>query len=221
MASGKADRKSRAAGAKPLRRTRQSAPRKQTESDAADTAARLKPEIDALREQLRETKAEVAALERRAHEDVLTGLLNRRGFAQAFDRTIAYMKRYGGNAALLFLDLDRFKPVNDRHGHGVGDVVLAEIARLIGASVRASDIVARIGGDEIVVVLWNIDLPRAEAKARALEDLVANAALAFADEKLDVGLSAGVTMLLGDDKLEDALQRADQAMYARKRERQR
>lgn len=192
---------------------------RRSEGGEREPAAQLAAEIEALREQLRQSRARIATLEKHSHEDALTGLLNRRGFAQAFLRTTAYCKRYGAAAALLYLDLDRFKPINDTHGHQVGDVVLSEIARLISGSVRASDIVARIGGDEIAVLLWNIDAAQAEAKARAIEELVAQAGFEFANVKFGVGVSAGVTLLSGDDKIEDAMQRADAAMYRRKRER--
>ena len=179
----------------------------------------LAAEIERLREKLEQSDARIQELEQSAHEDALTGLLNRRGFERAFARTIAYLKRYGASAALIYLDLDRFKPVNDQFGHAAGDVVLQEISRLIVSCVRASDIVARIGGDEIAVLLWNIDAAQTEIKARALEERVAKAEFEISGAKLEVGLSAGFTMLSGDDELEVAMQRADAAMYARKQAR--
>jgi diguanylate cyclase (GGDEF)-like protein len=185
----------------------------------ANETAMLAAEIERLRGELKQSAARVEELEQSAHEDMLTGLLNRRGFERAFARTIAYLKRYGGSAALLYLDLDRFKPVNDKHGHAAGDVVLQEISRLIASSVRASDIVARLGGDEIAVLLWNIDAAQTEAKARSLEDMVAKAEFEISGVTLDVGLSAGAITLAVDDELEDALARADAAMYARKKQR--
>jgi diguanylate cyclase (GGDEF)-like protein len=187
-------------------------------TDANETAM-LAAEIDRLRSELTQSAARIEELEQSAHEDALTGLLNRRGFERAFIRTIAYLKRYGGSAALIYLDLDRFKPVNDQHGHAAGDVVLQEIARLIASSVRASDIVARIGGDEIAVLLMNIDAGQTEIKARALEERVAGAEFEVGGERLDVGVSAGATMLSGEDQLDAAMKRADAAMYKRKRER--
>ncbi len=158
-------------------------------------------------------------LEKSALEDALTGLLNRRGFERAFAQAVAYLKRYGGSAALLYLDLDRFKPVNDRYGHAAGDVVLREIARLLLGSVRASDIAARLGGDELALVLWNLDAGQMATKMRALETLVENASFEVAGTKLDVGVSIGGVMLAPEDDLASALSRADAAMYARKKER--
>jgi diguanylate cyclase (GGDEF)-like protein len=203
--------------AKPRRDSSHERLREPPLTDTNETA--LATEIERLRGALTQSAARIEELEQSAHEDALTGLLNRRGFERAFARTIAYLKRYGGSAALIYLDLDNFKPVNDKYGHAAGDVVLREISRLIASSVRASDIVARIGGDEIAVLLLNIDAIQTELKARALEARAKNAEFEMSGTTLDVGLSAGATMLSGDDELEAALKRADAAMYARKKER--
>lgn len=195
-------------------------PRKAARERATDQIpSSLAAEIQQLREQLKTSEARIEALEKSAHEDALTGLLNRRGFERAFAQAIAYLKRYGGSAALLYLDLDRFKPINDKHGHAVGDVVLQEIARLMMGSVRASDLAARLGGDELALVLWNLDAAQMAAKMRALEALVESASFEVQGAKLDVGVSIGGVMLAPDDTLTAALQRADAAMYARKKER--
>lgn len=179
----------------------------------------LAAEIERLRAELQRSEALIEALEKSAHEDVLTGLLNRRGFARAFAQAIAYLKRYGGSAALLYLDLDRFKPVNDRYGHAAGDVVLRQIAGILQGSVRASDLAARLGGDELALVLWNLDALQMQAKMRALEALVDGTSFSVGGEQIDLGVSIGGTMLLPQDDLDSALARADAAMYARKQER--
>jgi diguanylate cyclase (GGDEF)-like protein len=93
------------------------------------------------------------------------------------------------------------------------------LARLISGHARASDVVARIGGDEIVVLLWNLRADQAEAKARAFEDLIAASPFEKGGKRFKLGLSAGFTMLAAGDTVEAVLARADQAMYARKRER--
>ena len=180
---------------------------------------RLAAELDALKEELARERARVAELESRVDEDPLTGLLNRRGFERAFERALAYVRRYGATAALLFLDLDGFKAVNDRHGHTAGDWALGRLGRLISGHVRASDVVARIGGDEIVVLLWNLRADQAEAKARVIEDLIATSPFERNGKRFRLGISAGFTMLAAGDTIETALARADRAMYARKRER--
>ncbi len=188
-------------------------------AEDAGTSLRLAAEIERLRAALRRSEAQIEVLEKSAHEDALTGLLNRRGFERAFAQGLAYMKRYGGSGALLYLDLDHFKPVNDRYGHAVGDVVLREIARLLLGSVRASDIAARLGGDELAMVLWNLDAAQMKAKMQSLEGLVENASFAVKGKKLRIGVSIGGVMLAPDDTLAAALDRADAAMYARKQAR--
>jgi diguanylate cyclase (GGDEF)-like protein len=119
----------------------------------------------------------------------------------------------------LFLDLDGFKAVNDKHGHAAGDWVLGRVGRLIAGAVRASDVVARVGGDEFVVLLWNLNEAQAVAKACALETLISESPFEQKGKRYVLGLSAGFTMLIDGDTSEAVLARADEAMYARKRER--
>ena len=95
-------------------------------------------------------------LEARADIDPLLDILNRRGFERELKRALAYVKRYGTQAALMFIDLDGFKAVNDRHGHGAGDALLKAVARELIGHVRASDVVGRLGGDEFGVVIWHV-----------------------------------------------------------------
>lgn len=180
---------------------------------------RLAAEVDALKADLAAAQARVAELETRVDEDPLTGLLNRRGFERALERALAYVRRYGATAALVYIDLDRFKPINDRHGHAAGDWVLGRVARLVGAHVRASDVVGRIGGDELVVLLWNVNAAQAAEKARTCEAMIESEAFTWEGKPFALGLSAGAVMLSADDTVVNALARADAAMYARKRER--
>jgi diguanylate cyclase (GGDEF)-like protein len=218
-ASGKGTAAAKTAGRRAEARAR-AKPGGGTKSPPARAAAmQLAAEVDALREELMRERARVAELETRVDEDPLTGLLNRRGFGRMLERALAYVRRYEASAALLYLDLDRFKPVNDRHGHAAGDWVLGRVARLIAGQVRASDVVARIGGDELAVLLWNVSEAQGEEKARALESMIGDENFVHEGEEISLGLSAGVTMLARDDTLESALARADTAMYARKRER--
>jgi len=106
-------------------------------------------------------------------------------------RSLAYVKRYGTSAALIYVDLDGFKPVNDRHGHAAGDAVLKAAAAALLRHVRASDVVARIGGDEFAVLLWNVDAAAAAAKADALEAAVYSTEVRWAASTFAVGASAG------------------------------
>jgi diguanylate cyclase (GGDEF)-like protein len=179
-------------------------------------AMRLAAEVDALSAQLEASRARVADLEARVDIDPLTDTLNRRGFERELKRSLAYVKRYGTSAALVYVDLDGFKPVNDRHGHAAGDAVLKAVAAALVRSVRASDVVARIGGDEFAVLLWNVSGPDAAAKGHALEAAVYATPVRWEKSTLVVGASAGVALLGALDSSAEVLARADAAMYARK-----
>jgi diguanylate cyclase (GGDEF)-like protein len=180
---------------------------------------RLAAEVDALAAELKISRARITDLEARVDVDPLTDVLNRRGFERELKRSLAYVKRYGTSAALIYVDLDGFKPVNDRHGHAAGDAVLRAIAAALTRGVRASDVVARVGGDEFVVLLWTVNGPAAAAKAAALEAAVYAAPVRWNSSTLVVGASAGVALLGPLDTPDEVFGRADAAMYARKAER--
>lgn len=181
-------------------------------------AMRLAAEVERLAAQLALSRAEVSDLEAKIETDPLTELLNRRGFERELKRSLAYVKRYGASAALLFLDLDRFKPVNDRHGHATGDAVLRAVAATLTRNVRASDVIARLGGDEFVVLLWNVTAAAAAAKAVALENAIAAEPVRIGAATVNVGASAGMALIGPFETAADLVARADAAMYARKRE---
>jgi diguanylate cyclase (GGDEF)-like protein len=192
---------------------------KLSRAPSRSAAMRLAAEVDALAAELEASRARIAELEARVDIDPLTDVLNRRGFERELKRSLAYAKRYGTSAALIYVDLDGFKPVNDRHGHAAGDAVLRAVAAALTRSVRASDVVARVGGDEFAVLLWNVEDAAAAAKAAALEDAVYATPVQWGGSTLVVGASAGVALLGALDTAAEVLERADAAMYARKGER--
>jgi diguanylate cyclase (GGDEF)-like protein len=196
------------------------APARSRKPPSRPLVMRLAAEVERLAAQLAQSRAKVSDLEAKIETDPLTELLNRRGFTRELERSLAYLERYGASAALLFIDLDRFKPVNDRHGHAAGDAVLKAVAATLAGNVRASDLVARFGGDEFVVLLWNVSGAAAAAKAVALENAIAAEPVRFGAAVLHVGASVGVALVGTSESPADLLARADVAMYARKRERQ-
>jgi diguanylate cyclase (GGDEF)-like protein len=200
--------------------------RRPAASAAAGTAAgtgghadpvRLAAEVARLEAELAAMRARVAELETHAESDPLTSITNRRGFERELARAAAHVRRYGGTAALVYLDLDDFKPVNDRHGHAAGDAVLKAVAATLAKAVRASDRVARIGGDEFAVLLWNLSARDAGKKREMLERAVAGTTVAWGEAKLGVGATAGVAELAAGEDVAELIARADAAMYARKR----
>ncbi len=179
-------------------------------------AMRLAEEVARLELELATARCRMAGLELRAEIDPLTDLVNRRGLERELKRALAYVKRHGTSAALIYVDLDEFKSINDCYGHAAGDAVLKAVAMVLARHVRASDLVARLGGDEFVMLLWNLDAADAEMKARSLEAAISRTTATHENVQLSVGASAGGTTLLPLDTVAGALERADRAMYARK-----
>jgi diguanylate cyclase (GGDEF)-like protein len=222
MPKGKA-RAGRAAGTKvgrvprPERRQRAPAPDAETSQRPSPSAAmRLAAEVERLEQELATARRQIVALEARADIDPLANILNRRGFERELARSLAYVKRHGTSAALLYVDLDDFKRVNDRHGHQAGDALLRAIAMVLARHVRASDLVARLGGDEFAVLLWNCDEEHATAKALTLEAAIARTTARQGGTALSVSASVGAAALLPLDRPAETIDRADRAMYARK-----
>lgn len=153
---------------------------------------------------------------RRARTDPLTGLANRSSLYEHLDEVMARAERDGTQVAVLFTDLDRFKAVNDAHGHAVGDQVLADAASRIAHQVREGDLVARVGGDEVAVVLHGVTRAEVAAVAARLVESVA-APYHVGDETHLIGLSVGVAVHPGDaDDANGLVAAADRAMYAAK-----
>jgi diguanylate cyclase (GGDEF)-like protein len=183
---------------------------------ARSDSMRLAAEVDRLERELADARARMAELQARADIDPLTEVLNRRGFERELKRSLAHIKRYGTSAALLYIDLDGFKAVNDSHGHGAGDAMLKAVATVLARHVRASDVVGRLGGDEFAVLLWHLTEADAQSKARLIEEAVGRTTAIHAGAALSVRASAGSALLLPLDQPADVLERADRAMYARK-----
>jgi diguanylate cyclase (GGDEF)-like protein len=190
-----------------------------TADPAFSSAALLLAEIERLKADIASAQRTISELEARADIDPLLDILNRRGFERELKRSLAYLKRYKGEAALLFIDLDGFKAVNDRHGHAAGDALLKAVAQGLVGHVRASDVVARLGGDEFGVLLWNLGAPQAATKARELENLIAAVSVTHGEARLTVGASAGLMQLVAGAAPDQMIDAADKAMYARKKER--
>jgi diguanylate cyclase (GGDEF)-like protein len=173
-----------------------------------------------LNAQLKRTLAEVEQL---ADTDPLTRVYNRRAFNRELARHLAYAKRYAVNTALIFIDLDGFKAINDALGHPAGDKVLRAVGRLLLAQVRGSDVVGRLGGDEFAIILPHAEPEGALYKAKQLSEAVGSAVDAALEgapipEPLREGFggSFGLALFQHGDTADTLIARADEAMYLAK-----
>lgn len=187
----------------------------------AETSDALRAENAALRLQLDAMQERLTELERLADTDALLPIANRRAFIRELERSIQHAERHGTGAAILFIDLDDLKAINDRHGHQAGDAALLHVSRILRGRIRSSDIVARIGGDEFGILLDHLDPMAAEAKADVLTASVAAQPLDLGATRVKLGISCGLTMIRADDSVNGLLVRADHAMYQAKARRQR
>jgi diguanylate cyclase (GGDEF)-like protein/PAS domain S-box-containing protein len=173
--------------------------------------------VSTISRDITERKRFETQLKRLADHDPLTGLINRRRFEEHLSDEVAQVRRYGGTAALLVLDLDNFKYVNDALGHGAGDEMLTSVARLLDEQVRAPDIVARLGGDEFALLLPSTDEDGARAVAAKLLGALREHEVEIQDRSIGSTGSIG-TVCFGGDAIggEELLAEADRAMYVAK-----
>lgn len=153
-----------------------------------------------------------------AAHDPLTGLKNRRSFEEALAGAHAQYLRTGTGSAVLMIDLDHFKQVNDRGGHEAGDEMLRRVTRVLGDAVRTSDIAARLGGDEFALLMPGCTEARAQSIAESIRDEVARLVVVRDGIEMGIGASIGITAFApGDPDWTHAMQRADTACYHAKR----
>jgi diguanylate cyclase (GGDEF)-like protein len=175
--------------------------------------------IRRLKAELARAEARIAELQASADTDFLLDIPNRRGFERELHRSIAYIKRYHAGGALIVLDVDRLKPINDAFGHAAGDQVLKTIVTTLRGQVRSSDVIGRLGGDEFALLLWHLSETDAKAKAASLEEMIDRLTFVFRGRTISAGASAGVAILDRHSDASRALEAADSAMYVRKAQR--
>ena len=181
-------------------------------------AVKVGDELSVTWRDVSERMAMAQALERRATTDSLTTLLNREEVFNQLQRLLGGERRRGAGLAVLFCDLDRFKEVNDSFGHQAGDVVLQAMAQRILSCLRKSDLAARIGGDELMVVLPGVQaLPDVLAVAEKVRRL-ASEPVPVAQGQVQISVSVGVALASPGESLDALIARADEAMYAAKRQ---
>jgi len=178
-----------------------------------DDAIALLDEIERLRTIVATNEARIAELDRLAHHDSLLGLPNRRCFFENLERLIARANRYDTETAVLFVDVDGLKAINDRHGHGAGDKALVEVSRLLIKAVRAGDLVARLAGDEFGILLENSNELTGWQTALRIIETIDDCEFCVDAVCLPLSVAVGVAVIRPDDCPESVVARADQEMY--------
>lgn len=177
--------------------------------------------INKLRDGLRKAKIELAEVQKVAHKDPLTQCLNRLGFAERLKNEVQRARRKGQTLGVLMLDIDKFKTINDRYGHALGDQALVFLGETLGHLVRrdAGDLVARLGGDEFIVVLSDATLEHAKRTLQMARTVLAESPIpGCSDPDLRLHISGGaVTLNPAKDELGEVIKLADSAMYKNKR----
>jgi two-component system, cell cycle response regulator len=162
--------------------------------------------------------AEWERLRAEAVRDALTGLPNRRAFDDALAREVARAEREGAPLAALLLDVDRFKTVNDAHGHAAGDAVLRAVAARARGALRAADLLARVGGEELAALLPGADAAAAREAGERIRRAVKDGPIEAGGAAIPVTLSVGVAVRRAGEDGPALLARADARLYAAKRE---
>ena len=182
-------------------------------------SADARAEIRRLKGELKQALSRIEELKASANTDFLLEIPNRRGFERLLNRAISYIQRYRAGGALIVLDVDRLKPINDTFGHAAGDQVLKAIVATLSRQIRSSDVIGRLGGDEFALLLWNLSETDAYAKAAALEQAIDGLSFVFDGKTVTTGASAGVAILGSHSEAGRSLEEADCAMYLRKAQR--
>ena len=185
----------------------------------------LAGEVLNLREDRERLQGELEKAVNLADRDALCPIFNRRAFERELSREIALAERYGHDLSLVFIDLDRFKLVNDRFGHATGDRVIQHIAQTLIENVRQSDIVGRLGGDEFGIALTHADITIGQAKAATLESIIEALTVRDAQdeglEPVQLGASCGVVSWERGRDAKSLIAEADETMFRRKNEKKR
>ena len=182
------------------------------QSATGDSAA----ELERLRETIANLEERVRQLDALAHQDSLLSIPNRRGFMRELEGLIGRASRYSENAAMLFVDIDGLKRINDSFGHKAGDEALIEVAKALTEGVRRSDYVGRLGGDEFGVLLAHATEQSARETAERLAERIEAAKTRCDGNDVSLGVAIGMTAIKPDDTPESVIARADQAMYREK-----
>ncbi len=191
---------------------------KRTSSDEMERLKKavyiMASELEELINQLQQDKEK---LEEIAYKDPLTGLYNRRFFLEHAKKIFEHAKRYNDPFSVILMDIDNFKRINDTYGHDIGDIVLKEFSEVIKQASRSSDIPARWGGEEFIIMLPTTDSNGAKHLAERIRKMFKEVSVKVGNEEVRTTVSIGVSQYNGHSRLEDIIKEADEALYRAKR----
>ena len=179
----------------------------------------LMAEVETLKRELANARSRISHLEKLVDEDPLVPIANRRAFVRELTRMMAFAQRYGLPASIIYFDVNNMKQINDTWGHAAGDEVLVQIAQVLLENVRTTDVVGRLGGDEMGVLLVQTDQELAERKAVELSDLIHQRVTHWQGHPIDVTVSSGAFAFVAGNSASDIIDAADRAMYHTKKSR--
>ncbi|MFT6558224.1 GGDEF domain-containing protein [Sneathiella sp.] len=183
-----------------------------------DAIMTLMGEVDRLRKSVEGINQRLEEAEKLADQDPLLPIYNRRAFVRELTRVQASVERYDSAASLIYIDLNGFKGINDKYGHQAGDYVLSEFSKRLLVTVRETDIVGRLGGDEFGLILSRTNQEAATALTLRLTSELSGNPISWEGHRLDVGMSYGIVPVESGVNAEQALDKADSKMYEHKQE---
>ncbi len=169
-----------------------------------------------MQEQIEKLQNDLEKERKESNVDFLTGLLNRRAYGFEIEKIEKQYQIFGTKYAIVFLDIDRFKSINDNHGHDCGDTILKTFAKLLSALMRAGDLIVRYGGEEFVAIVMYNEQEEVKKYAQRIKRIIKENSFVHEDMKFKVTFSGGIAYRERYEKYEDALLRADELMYKAK-----
>ena len=179
----------------------------------------LLEKLDDVNRELSRTKESLAEIERLVDVDCVAPIPNRRAFMRRLSWAITMHERYGHPSTVLYFDINDFKSINDKHGHAAGDIAIRHMSQLLSTTMRESDFLARIGGDEFAVIMYYANEEAAKNRGAKIAEKLQETPFNFNGKQLHISTAYGYYSLRHGDDAESALAAADMSMYVDKRRR--
>ncbi len=173
--------------------------------------------LDDMGRELSRTKDNLSEIERLVDVDCLAPIPNRRAFMRRLGWAVAMMERYGHPTSILFFDLNDFKLINDTYGHAAGDLAIRHVSQLLSATLRESDFIARIGGDEFAIIMYHASEEAAKRRGKKIAETLRATPLIFNGAPIEMSTAFGCYAIKAGDDAEGALAAADMSMFVDKR----